>query len=303
MTSPIPDRGSMRISAVSAVLGIPIPTIRSWERRYGFPAPSRTRGQHRRYSVGEVDLLRALRDEITRGHPAGEAVALVARRAADRERPRPSHLEDVLSATMRLDPTALRRALDAATADLGVDAAIRDVALPAMHEIGSRWAAGTCDVAQEHLATDGVRGWLARLAATAPPPVGGRALVLACGPKDLHSIGVESFAVLLARAGWAVRLLGPLTPTSALVTAVTATRATGAVITSQRGVTRRTAIEAISTVDALRGVTAYYAGDAFATASARRGVPGVYLGTDVVEAVGLVGGARGGASVSARRSA
>jgi hypothetical protein len=29
------------------------------------PAPVRTRGKHRRYSVHEVDLLRQLRDEIT----------------------------------------------------------------------------------------------------------------------------------------------------------------------------------------------------------------------------------------------
>ena len=52
----------MPIAAVSSLLGIPVPTIRSWERRYGFPVPSRTQGQHRRYTVEEVDQLRKLRD-------------------------------------------------------------------------------------------------------------------------------------------------------------------------------------------------------------------------------------------------
>jgi MerR family transcriptional regulator, light-induced transcriptional regulator len=279
---------AMQISTVSALLGIPVPTIRSWERRYGFPAPSRTQGRHRRYSREEVELLRALRDAITRGHPAGEAVRIVAANAAGGGKPRTRYLDDVLAAAMRLDPTALRRALDDATESLGVDAAIDDVALPAMHEIGSRWTAGTCDVAQEHLATDGVRTWLARLSAMVPPPHRGATLVLACGPKDLHSIGLEAFGVLLARAGWSVRVLGPLTPADAIASAVAATGATGVVITSQRGVTRRAAAEAIATVDALPGVTVFYAGDAFASASARREIPGIHLGTDLPGAVTIV---------------
>lgn len=62
------------IAAVSDALGVPIPTIRSWERRYGFPAPVRTRGKHRRYSTREVDQLRALRDAITQGYATKEAV-------------------------------------------------------------------------------------------------------------------------------------------------------------------------------------------------------------------------------------
>src|SRR4051812_27451518 len=68
--------GSSRltISSVSSLLGVPVPTLRSWERRYGFPSPARTNGRHRRYAMDEVELLRALRDEITRGHPAREAV-------------------------------------------------------------------------------------------------------------------------------------------------------------------------------------------------------------------------------------
>jgi len=208
--------------------------------------------------------------------------------AASAGKPRTTSLDDVLAAAMRLDPTALRRALDAAAESLGVDAAIDDVALPAMHEIGSRWTAGICDVAQEHLATDGVRTWLARLSAMAPSPHRGATLVLACGPKDLHSIGLEAFGVLLARAGWDIRVLGPLTPADAIVSAVAATGATGVVITSQRSVTRRAAAEAIATVAALPRVTVFYAGDAFASASARRVIPGVYLGTDLPGAVTMV---------------
>ena len=43
------DPDGMRIATVSKLLGVPVPTIRSWERRYDFPAPPRTDGLHRRY--------------------------------------------------------------------------------------------------------------------------------------------------------------------------------------------------------------------------------------------------------------
>jgi DNA-binding transcriptional MerR regulator len=277
----------IQISDVSRLLGIPVPTIRSWERRYGFPTPGRTQGRHRRYSREEIELLRAVRDEITRGHPASEAVRIVTERGRHGASPRTEYLDQLVTGAMALDPEGVRRTLDAATDTLGAEAAICDVALPAMREIGARWSTGTCDVAHEHLATAAVDGWLGRLASTAPSP-DRPPIVLACGPKDLHAIGLEAFGVLLARRGWTVRQLGALTPTTAIARAVVETRARGAVVTSQRGVTRRAAVESIEAVAALTDVAAFYAGDAFAAASARRDVPGTYLGTDLTEATRTV---------------
>ncbi len=281
------DSSQMPIAAVSTLLQIPVPTIRSWERRYGFPVPARTQGHHRRYTVEEVDQLRKLRDEITRGHSAREAVEIVRSKSLS-ERPRVELLDRFLAAAMRLDPAGLREVLTQATESLGVETTIRDVALPAMREMGSRWKAGVCDTAHEHLATEAVRVWLARQSVMAPPPFRPFPLVLACGPKDLHTIGLEAFGVVLARRGWSIRTLGPLTPVSSLVAAVRAAEARGAVVTSQRGVTRRSAVEAIAAADALPGVEAFYAGAAFGPASARKDVPGTYLGDDVVEAAEIL---------------
>lgn len=275
------------IAAVSSLLGIPVPTIRSWERRYGFPTPARTQGKHRRYSVDEIDQLRKLRDEITRGHSAREAVDIV-RREAEGGRPRTELFDRFLQAAMRLDPVALREALTEGAETIGVEETIRDVALPAMREMGSRWKAGVCDTAHEHLATEAVRVWLARQTAMAPPPFRPFPLVLACGPKDLHTIGLEAFGVVLARRGWSIRTLGPLTPVDSLVAAVRAAEARAAIVTSQRSVTRRSAVEAIEAVAALPGVKAFYAGAAFGPSAARKDVPGTYLGDDVVEAAKIL---------------
>jgi DNA-binding transcriptional MerR regulator len=274
----------IRIATVSKLLAIPVPTIRSWERRYEFPAPPRTDGLHRRYGETEIEQLRAVRDLVIKGHATKEAVGLI--RSASAVRPVDAHpAEPVIEAALALDPARLRAALDESTDRLGVEETIRRTVLPAMREIGSRWAAGRCDVEHEHLATEAVRAWLARQAFLAPPPFRPHPIVLACGPKDLHTIGLEAFAVILARHGWPCRVLGAITPTQALVSAVGTMKAVGAVVTAQRGVTRRSAAETINAVDAIPGVRAFYAGDAFAAPSARKGIRGTYLGEDLVDAI------------------
>ena len=48
---------SYRIGAMSKLAGIPVPTLRVWESRYGAFSPVKTDGQHRMYA--EEDLLRA----------------------------------------------------------------------------------------------------------------------------------------------------------------------------------------------------------------------------------------------------
>jgi MerR family transcriptional regulator, light-induced transcriptional regulator len=272
----------MHIATVAKLLGVPVPTIRSWERRYGFPAPPRTNGRHRRYGEAELEQLRALRDLVTNGHSTKDAVARV--RNTPGVRPDDASLaEPVVNAALALDSTRLQAELDTTTQRLGVEDTIRQAILPAMRELGSRWETGSCDVSREHLATEAVRNWLARQAFLAPPPFRPHPIVLACGPKDMHTIALQSFAVILARRGWPCRMLGAMTPNDALVSAVQTLGAIGAVVTAQRSVTRRSAVEAIGAVDALPDVHAFYAGNAFVAPSARKDVPGTYLGENLAQ--------------------
>jgi MerR family transcriptional regulator, light-induced transcriptional regulator len=289
MSPPTSNRAPSRmaISEASKLLGIPVPTIRSWERRYGFPSPARTDGKHRRYSLDEISTLRAVRDEITRGRPAREAVAIVRSEATRGDR-RNEYLDRFTESAAVLDPDGVRRALDVATEIVGVERAIIEVALPGMREMGDRWRSGRCDVANEHLATQAVREWFARLGALTPPPYRPRPLVLACAPTELHTIGLEAIAVMLGRRGWACNVLGAMTPPGSLLAAMRATRSAGAIVTAQRSVGRRGAIEALRAAGQMPGVRLFYGGNAFATTKARDGVPGIYLGTDLRAAVDIV---------------
>ena len=279
----VSGRRPLPIAAVSDLLEIPIPTIRSWERRYGFPSPTRTDGRHRRYEQVEIDQLRGVRDAIMQGYGAREAVALV-REGRSHGASAIPYVEALLRSAMDLDPSASRAVLLESADDLGVEGAIVRVAIPAMQEVGSRWRAGACDAANEHEMTEVVRRWLARELALADPPTRPRPVVLACGPKELHCVGLEAFAVILARRGWPLIVLGALTPVASLRKAVQDADAAAAVVVAQRGLNRRSTAEALRAIRPLLGRASCYAGGAFATPAARKDVSGTYLGPDLIEA-------------------
>jgi len=259
-----------------------MPTLRSWELRYGIPSLSRGPGQHRRYLPDEVNALRLMRDEIARGQQAGVAAESV-RRMLGGEGPAQELVHQILDAAEQSDAPSIRAVLDKAAAALGPAVCIDDVLLPAMRQIGVWWAVGHCDIVQERLATEVVRTWLDRRSALAPAPSRPRSILLACGPSDLHTVGLESTALLLRYQGWPCRVLGARTPTATLATAARATPVAGVVVVSHLATGRRRAVESIRAVSEL-GIDVFYAGNAFSTSRSRRGVPGLYLGGGIEDA-------------------
>src|SRR6478609_2913253 len=93
----VEDPRGVPIKDVAQILGVPMPTIRSWELRYGIPALSRGRGQHRRYLPDEVNALRLMRDEIARGRQAAAAARSV-RRLLGTQGPAQDLIQHILAA-------------------------------------------------------------------------------------------------------------------------------------------------------------------------------------------------------------
>lgn len=288
---PRADRG-LAIAEVSRLLGLPAPTLRSWERRYGIPATARSVGGHRRYTDEALHQLRLMRDEIARGRSAAAAAESVRLLLRDQDLVATGHVRDLLAASERLDPAGVRSVLDAARDDLGIAAAIDAVMFPTMRQIGGWWETGRCDIAQEHLTTEAARGWLSRLGASAPAPVRHYPIVIACGPRDLHTLGGEALAVLLAYSGHSCRMLGARTPAKTLVTAVQATSAAAAVVISHLASGRRPAADAIRAVGDT-GCPVFYAGNALAHPRSRSGLPGIYLGENIALAAARIDEALG----------
>ncbi len=51
-----------KIGEASSLLGVPITTLRSWERAFPMLAPSKTRGGHREYSESDLSFLTRIID-------------------------------------------------------------------------------------------------------------------------------------------------------------------------------------------------------------------------------------------------
>ena len=81
------------------------------------------------------------------------------------------------------DEPAAQAVLDRLVSDLSLTTVLRDVVLPYLTELGERWERGTASVAQEHFATNVIRGRLAGLARGWGNGHGPRA-VLACPPAS-----------------------------------------------------------------------------------------------------------------------
>jgi CheY-like chemotaxis protein len=59
------------------MLGIPAPTLRNWEERYGLVKPERSGGGHRLYTRSQVEQLRFVMERIDEGAQAAEAHRLL----------------------------------------------------------------------------------------------------------------------------------------------------------------------------------------------------------------------------------
>ncbi len=279
----------LTIQAVSKLLNVPAPTIRSWERRYGVPPISRSSGGHRRFFPDELVMLRQMRDEIAKGRRASEAAARV-KAESEAESPHQTLIDGFLQAAYRLDPRSADALLEHARATEGIDVAIAGVLLPAMRQIGVWWKTGRCDVAHEHLATEAARAWLNRLLYLGPSPWQPETIILTCGPRDYHTLGLESIGVLLAHRGFASRVLGARTPVKSLSAAIQGTGASGLIMVSHLAMGRRSAIEALKSVERA-GALLFFAGNAFVSPQSRKGVPGTYLGDDLIKATDMITGA------------
>ncbi|MDQ4037990.1 MAG: MerR family transcriptional regulator [Actinomycetota bacterium] len=280
------DARGLSIQAVSDLLAIPAPTIRSWERRYGLARTARTHGGHRRYTAAEISDLRHMRDEISRGRRTSEAAVLVrdTTRAAE---PYRSFVQAFVDVAESMSARQMDYLLDHCRDRFGVEEAICKVIMPGMRQIGVAWQTGRCDVTQEHLVTRAARGWLGKVLSEEPAPRHPQTIVLSCGPGDLHTVGLEAMQVLLARRGWQCHQLGERIPPDQLTAAVERSRAGATILVSHIASRRRAAVIALQAASRTR-TRLFYAGNAFLTPAARRGVPGTYLGEDLIAAVEIV---------------
>ena len=207
----------LRIGELSRRVGVPPELLRAWEQRYGLLQPVRSAGGFRLYTTADEDRVRSMRRHLDAGISAAQAARLALAEppseAGDQGEsagfaPLTSVLGDALD---RLDEPGAHAAVDLLLARFTLQTVLRDVLLPYLHELGDRWERGEATVAQEHFASNVLRGRLLGLARGWGQSAGPRA-VLACAPGELHDLPLIIFGLALAERGWSITYLGPDTP-------------------------------------------------------------------------------------------
>src|SRR5580704_6010837 len=221
----------LRIGELSRRLGVSDHVLRAWEGRYGLLQPVRSAGGFRLYSEADALRVRRMQAHLADGLSAAEAARAVLGQDSRADgwaagTDRVPTTEGELSGALRqaldaFDEPAAQAVLDRLLSDLSLTAVLRDVVLPYLTELGERWERGTASVAQEHFATNVIRGRLAGLARDWGNGHGPRA-VLACPPGELHDLALMVFGIVLHRSGWRIDYLGTNTPVEELTRTVDA---------------------------------------------------------------------------------
>jgi DNA-binding transcriptional MerR regulator len=187
----------IRTNAAAEVLGVSPNTLRSWERRYGYPVPKRTPGNHRNYELVE---LQTLRDALAETGNISSAIELSRQRQEA-----PASGGNLVAAFENFDEDAADRAIEASLALRPLERTVEEMLLPAIDEL----AADAEREAELEFAARWATGWLhgaRRLASTASRPAGILLLDSSRG-SDAEAVHAQALDLALRRAGFRVLML------------------------------------------------------------------------------------------------
>lgn len=170
------------------MLGVSANTLRSWERRYGFPHPHRSDGGHRQY---ELEQIEALRQSLAETHNVSSAVTLARRRGLG-----PSSRPRLAEAFASFDEQLADRLLEESLALRSVERTVEELLLPAVADHAEAGAA--YEFAWRH-----ATGWLSAQKRLAPPASRQEGVLIldAWGGPRLDALHAQALELALRRAG------------------------------------------------------------------------------------------------------
>lgn len=224
----------LSIGTLSSATGVPVDTLRTWERRYGFPAPNtRAGGTHRRYAADTIGQVRLIVRALELGHRPS---AVIGRDPEELRRllgpPRPAAAAEAaapdgdaravarwLELTHALDGEGLIGEFHRSLAEMAAIPLLERRVAPYLREVGDAWARGLLRVSHEHYASERLREFLSTQwrRANEGQRAGGVSAVLATPSGEQHVLGLHMAAWVIALAGVHVVFLGADTPWSEVV--------------------------------------------------------------------------------------
>jgi len=246
------------IKHAAELTGLPVATLRAWERRYGVVAPERTVGGYRLYDEPTLARIRAMRDLVATGWSPRQAADEVSRADDDapaRDLPAGGEWADgdradseLVDAARDLDTARLAAILDDRFSRGSFESVVDEWLMPALRGVGVAWAAGDLSTAAEHLAAHAVLRRLAAAFEAASRGIDGPRVLVGLAPGCRHELGALAFATAARRAGLSVTYLGADLPVESWLDAVEHGRPDAVVLPVPR---RRDVVAVTSVVAAL----------------------------------------------------
>ena len=212
---------AFNISAVEREAGLSKDVLRMWERRYGFPKPSRDDNGERQYSVAEVAKLRAIKRLMDVGVRPGKIIhasldelnSLADGRVAPRrEQTAPAVEGEILTLLLTHDVASLQNSLANLLMRQGLQRFVLETLTALNHAIGDAWMRGELAVFEEHLYTEQLQVALRTAINAFPRQTGTPKVLLTTFPGEQHGMGLLMVEALLVPEGSQCISLGVQTP-------------------------------------------------------------------------------------------
>ena len=205
-----------------------------WERRYGFPAPSRNHRDERVYPKDQIQKLRVIRRLLDAGLRPGKIVGLpleelstvVATVPATEATPHgavdwPQRSLELIKSH---GADELRQQFAQLLLQLGLRQFILDVVVPMNALVGDAWLRGAIEIYEEHLYTAQVMSLLQHALGAIPPSSLAPRVLLTTLPGEEHQLGLLMAHAFLAMEGAQCVSLGTQTPQGDILKAAAAHR-------------------------------------------------------------------------------
>lgn len=181
----------IRTNAAAVMLGVSPNTLRSWERRFGYPSPGRTSGGHRQYALADVEALKQAFEETQN---VSSAIAIARQRGAG-----PPSSNRVGLALSRFEEDKAARLLEESLAIRSLERTIQEVLLPAVAELHAEDPGSPEHSFAWRFATD----WISALRRVAAPATREQGVLIsdATAAGDIAALQVQALELLLRRAG------------------------------------------------------------------------------------------------------
>ena len=214
----------LNIAAVEREVGLSKDVLRVWERRYGFPSPTRDANGERVYSPEQVRRLRLVKRLMDQGMRPGrllrgtsEDLELLAAGGAVEAGSAlsgagsPGDALELLDCLRAHDAAGLHRMLQQRHAQLGLASFVQDIIAPMAIGVGEEWAGGRLEVYEEHLFTE-IASRLLRQAILNLPSGRGPVALLTTAPEEAHGLGLLMGEAMLSLRGARCINLGTQVP-------------------------------------------------------------------------------------------